>query len=177
MNLTVLISIILVYFAIMSGLAYYGYKQTQTEADYLLAGRNVHPVVMSLSYGATFISTSSLIGFGGVASQYGFSLLWLAFLNIVLGIFVAFAVLGTRIRKLSADLNAYTFSSFLGKRYDSTSITVFSGAMIFLFMPAYTSIVLIGGGRFLQETLGIDFNIALLVLAIIVGFYVFSGVG
>lgn len=175
MNLTVLISIILVYFAIMSGLAYYGYKQTQTEADYLLAGRNVHPVVMSLSYGATFISTSSLIGFGGVASQYGFSLLWLAFLNIVLGIFVAFAVLGTRIRKLSADLDAYTFSSFLGKRYDSTFITVFSGAMIFLFMPAYTSIVLIGGGRFLQETLGIDFNIALLVLAIIVGFYVFSG--
>ncbi|MDA8352327.1 MAG: sodium:solute symporter family protein [Firmicutes bacterium] len=175
MNLPVLVSILVVYFVIMSGLAYYGYKKTQTESDYLLAGRNIHPVVMALSYGATFISTSSLIGFGGVASQYGFSLLWLAFLNIVLGIFVAFAVLGTRIRRLSADMDVYTFSSFLGKRYDSSFITVFSGAMIFLFMPAYTSIVLIGGGRFLQEALGIDFNSALLILAFIVGFYVISG--
>lgn len=175
MNLTILIPLLIVYLAILSGLAYYGYKKTNTEADYLVAGRNINPMVMALSYGATFISTAALIGFGGVSSMYGFSLLWLAFLNIALGIFVAFAVFGTRIRKLSADLGAFTFPSFLGERYHSNFITVFSGIMIFLFMPAYTSIVLIGGGRFLQETLAINFNVALLVLALIVGLYVISG--
>ncbi|WP_257351808.1 sodium:solute symporter family protein [Pseudalkalibacillus decolorationis] len=175
MNLAIMIPLVIVYMAIMSGLAYYGYRKTNTEADYLVAGRNINPVVMALSYGATFISTSALVGFGGVSAVYGFGLLWLAFLNIALGIFVAFALFGTRIRKLSADLNVSTFPSLLGERYNSKFITVFSGIMIFLFMPAYTSIVLIGGGRFLQETLSVNFNIALLLLALIVAIYVISG--
>lgn len=175
MNLALLIPIVVVYFIIMTGLAYYGYKKTNSESDYLIAGGNINPAVMALSYGATFISTSSLIGFGGVSASYGFGLLWLAFLNIALGVFVAFAIFGTRIRKLSKELNVFTFPSLLGERYQSKFITVFSGVMIFVFMPAYTSIVLVGGGRFLEETFGINFNVGLLVLAIIVGLYVISG--
>src|SRR5699024_5902190 len=175
MNLSVLIPILAGYILILSGLAYYGYKKTRTEADYLIAGGNVNPIVMALSYGATFISSSSLIGFGGVSAMNGFGLLWLAFLNIALGIFVAFAVFGKRIRKLSVKLNVFTLPSLLGARYESKFITVFSGIMIFVFMPAYTSIVLVGGGRFLQETLGFNYNMSLFILAIFVGFYVISG--
>ncbi|MFD2924521.1 sodium:solute symporter family protein [Halobacillus naozhouensis] len=175
MNLTILIPLVLGYIGIMSGLAYYGYKKTVTQEDYLVGGRDTNSVVMALSYGATFISTSSMVGFGGVASVYGMGLLWLAFLNIVLGIFVAFAVFGKRIRRMSLHLNASTFPTFLGKYYKSRFITVFSGTMIFIFMPAYTSIVLIGGGRFLQESLSINFNIALFLLAVIVSLYVISG--
>ncbi|KAB7707045.1 sodium/solute symporter [Bacillus aerolatus] len=175
MNFAVLIPILLLYLGIMSALAYYGYKTTRSEADYLVGGRDINPTVMALSYGATFISTSSLIGFGGVASLYGFGLLWLCFLNIVFGVFVSFVFFGTRIRKVSAQLEAYTFAELLGKRYQSKFITVFSGIIIFVFMPAYTSIVLVGGGRFLQETLSMNYNVALLVLAIVVGFYVLSG--
>ncbi len=175
MNMAVLIPLCIVYISIMTGLAYYGYKKTSTKADYLVGGRNINPVVMALSYGATFISTSALVGFGGAGSIFGMGLLWLAFLNIVLGIFVAFAVFGTRIRKLSRKLDVSTFPTLIGKQYDSKFITVFAGAMIFIFMPAYTSIVLIGGGRFLQESLSLNFNVALFVLAAIVALYVISG--
>ncbi|MGM7702363.1 sodium:solute symporter family protein [Pseudalkalibacillus sp. Hm43] len=175
MNLAVLIPICIVYIGIMSGLAYYGYKKTTTEADYLVGGRNIHPAVMALSYGATFISTSAIIGFGGAAGVFGMGLLWLAFLNIVLGIFVAFAIFGTKIRRLSIELDASTFPTLLGKRYKSNFITVFAGAMIFVLMPAYTSIVLIGGARFLEESLAMNFNIALLILALIIALYVISG--
>ncbi|QST01645.1 sodium:solute symporter family protein [Pontibacillus sp. ALD_SL1] len=175
MTMSILIPLCIVYIGIMSGLAYYGYKKTVTESDYLLGGRNINPVVMALSYGATFISTSALVGFGGVGSIFGMGLLWLAFLNIVLGIFVAFAVFGTRIRRLSIELDASTFPSLLGKRYGSKFITIFAGAMIFIFMPAYTSIVLIGGGRFLQESLSLNFNLSLFILAAIIALYVISG--
>ncbi|KKB44372.1 sodium:solute symporter family protein [Bacillus thermotolerans] len=175
MNFTILIPMILVYTGIMSALAYYGYKTTRTEADYLVGGRQIHPTVMALSYGATFISTSSLIGFGGVSASHGFGLLWLCFLNIVFGVFLSFVFFGTRIRKLSNQLGAYTFAELLGKRFQSKFITVFAGLVIFILMPAYTSIVLVGGGRFLQETLSMNYNVALLVLAIIVGLYVLSG--
>ena len=98
MNLPLLIGIIIVYLAIMSWLAYLGNKQTRTAEDYLVAGRRIHPLVMALSYGATFISTSAIIGFGGASALYGFGMLWLAFLYIIVGIFVAFAVFGVRLR-------------------------------------------------------------------------------
>ncbi|WP_079525919.1 sodium:solute symporter family protein [Halobacillus hunanensis] len=175
MNLAVLIPLCIVYIAVMSWLAYYGYKKTTSQSDYLVGGRNINPIVMALSYGATFISSSAMVGFGGVASIYGFGLLWLAFLNIVLGVFVAFAIFGKKIRRLSIKLDATTFPTLLGKHYDSKFITVFSGIVIFIFMPAYTSIVLIGGGRFLQETLSINFDIALLVLAAVIALYVIGG--
>ncbi|WP_101845010.1 sodium:solute symporter family protein [Halobacillus sp. Marseille-P3879] len=175
MNLTILIPLLLIYIGVMSALAYYGYKKTVTQEDYLIGGRDTNPIIMALSYGATFISTSAMVGFGGVASVYGMGLLWLAFLNIVLGIFVAFAIFGKRIRRMSKKMNATTFSTFLGKYYDSNFITTFSGVMIFIFMPAYTSIVLIGGGRFIQETLSLNYNIALLLIALIVAVYVITG--
>ncbi|MFZ3578411.1 sodium:solute symporter family protein [Virgibacillus sp. DJP39] len=175
MNYMVLVIVCLIFIAIMSALAYYGYTKTNSRADYLVGGRTISPFVMALSYGATFISTSALVGFGGVSSLFGFSLLWLAFLNIGLGVLVAFAVFGTRIRRLSVTLDAYTFPDLLGKRYKSKFMTIFTASMIFLFMPAYTSIVLVGGGRFLQESLSINYDIALFILAIIVGIYVISG--
>ncbi|PTX64594.1 SSS family solute:Na+ symporter [Melghirimyces profundicolus] len=175
MNLSLLIGMVIVYLGVMSWLAFLGNRQTRTAEDYLVAGRNVHPAVMALSYGATMISTSAIIGFGGAAAVFGFGLLWLAFLNIVVGIFVAFAIFGVRLRKMSQNLDATTFPTLLGKRYHSKFIAVFSGLMIFLFMPAYTSIVLIGGGRFLQETLKVDYNIGLLLLAVIVALYVITG--
>ncbi len=175
LNLAVLAVISLLYFGVLTLLSYLGYKHTVSAEDYLVAGRSMNPWIMSLSYGATFISTSAIVGFGGVAAMYGFSLLWLAFLNIVLGVWIAFAYLGTRIRRMSTQLNVSTFASLLGERYDSKAITALSGLAIFIFMPAYTSIILIGGARFLEEAFTLDYNVALLILAIIVGLYVLTG--
>jgi len=89
-----LIVFTIIYLAITIYLSYLGYKKTTTVSDYLLAGRQVHPVTMSLSYGSTYISTSAIIGFGGVSALYGFSMSWLAFLNILVGVWIAFVVFG-----------------------------------------------------------------------------------
>ncbi len=175
MNLPILTVMVIVYLAIMTNLVYLGYRQTKTSDDYLIAGRDIHPWVMALSYGATFISTSAIVGFGGVAGFFGFSLLWLTFLNIVLGILVAFAVFGVRIRKMAKNLGSNTFAGFLGQRYGSDKLRIFSGIMIFILMPAYTSAILVGGARFLEESLMMDYNVALLVLSLIVGIYVITG--
>ena len=175
MNIPILTVVILIYLAIMTGLMALGYKNTKTDVDYMVAGRNMHPWVMALSYGAAFISTSAIIGFGGAAGVFGFSLLWLTVLNVSVGIFLAFALFGVRIRRMSSNLNCDTFPSLLGARYQSKGLTAFAGLLIFLLMPAYTSAILIGGARFLQDALSVPFNVSLLVLAILVGVYVISG--
>ncbi|MGC8744665.1 MAG: sodium:solute symporter family protein, partial [Verrucomicrobiia bacterium] len=48
---------VLVYLAATAYLGWLGYRGTKNATDYLLAGRKAHPVIMALSYGATFIST------------------------------------------------------------------------------------------------------------------------
>lgn len=83
-ELTILI--VLFYLVLILGLGYYGYQRTKKVEDYMVAGRNTHPMVIALSYGATFISTSAIVGFGGTAAQYGMSLMWLTVLCIVVGV-------------------------------------------------------------------------------------------
>ena len=175
MNTWVLGSLILVYMLGIAYLGYRGFRKTSGKQDYLLAGRSANPFVMAMSYGAAFISTSALVGFGGIAGQFGMGLMWLTFMNIAIGIVFAFLVFGYRTRRIGAVLEANTFPEFLGNRFQSNSIKIFIALIIFLFMPLYSSVVLIGGARFLQEVMGINYGIALTVFAAVVACYVIFG--
>ena len=167
--------VIVAYLAVIGYLGFMGYKQTKNTTDYLIAGRDTHPFVMALSYGATFISTAAIVGFGGVAAWLGNSLLWLTFFNIFVGIFIAFVFLGNPTRKMGIRLGAHTFPEFLGKRFDSKFIQIFGGLLIIAFMPLYAAAVLIGGTHFIASYFGADYHLSLLVFSIIITGYVIAG--
>ena len=130
---------------------------------------------MALAYGSTFISTSAIVGFGGAAALFGMGLLWLTLLNIFFGIFVAFVVFGRATRRIGAELDAHTFPELLGRRFRSRFIQGFAGVTIALLMPLYAAAVLIGGARFVEVQLSLDFKLALFVFAAIVVSYVLFG--
>ena len=175
MNTVVLGILIIGYVLVIGFLGYRGYRQTKVRRDYLVAGRTTHPFVMAMSYGAAFISTSALVGFGGIAGQVGMGLLWLVFMNIAIGVFAAFVWFGRRTRRMGVALSAATFPEFIGKRYRSNGLKLLVAGIIFLFIPLYSSVVLIGGARFLQEVMMIDYRIALALFAGIVAVYVIFG--
>jgi solute:Na+ symporter, SSS family len=108
------ILVVLLYLFVTAYLGWLGYRGTKTTTDYLVAGRKAHPFIMSLSYGATFISTSAIVGFGGVAGVFGMSLLWLTFCNIFIGIFIAFIFLGEPTRKTGASAGRAHVSGVAG---------------------------------------------------------------
>ncbi|MDD1775647.1 MAG: sodium:solute symporter family protein [Methanobacterium sp.] len=174
-DILVLSIIVLIYLALVIYVGYVAWRRTKSADDYMVAGRTTHPFIMALSYGATFISTAAIVGFGGTAGVYGMGLLWLTFLNILVGIFIAFVFFGKRTRKIGHNLSALTFPEFLSKRFNSRFIQYFSGAVIFLGMPLYAAVVLIGMARFVETTLNINYNFALVALAVIVALYVIFG--
>ena len=174
-NKGMLYGMLAVYLGITVLLGYLGYRHTRSAKDYLIAGGNVHPFLMSLAYGSTFISTSAIVGFGGAAGVYGMSLLWLTVFNIFVGIFVAFVFFGSKTRKLAAELQVRTFPEFLGARFDSPFIRRFSAGVISLTMPLYAAAVMIGGARYMEESLNMSYVTALTVFAVIVLAYVFFG--
>lgn len=164
-----------IYLSILAFLSLKAYQGTKTTQDFMLGGRQIHPMVMALSYGATFISTSAIVGFGGNAGLFGMSLLWLTFLNIFVGVFVAFLIFGKRTRKLGHNLDAHTFPELLGARFKSRFIQGYSAAVILLFMPLYAAAVLKGGVGYLATQYNLDFNVTLLFYVMIIALYVSMG--
>ena len=167
--------VVVLYLLIIMFLGWLGFRRTRSAEDYLVAGRKTHPYVMAMSYGATFISTSAIVGFGGVAGMFGMSLLWLVFFNIFVGIFLAFVFLGGPTRKIGHRLDAHTFPELLGRRYQSKFIQVFAGLIIAVFIPLYASAVLIGGCEFLSNHFQVHYEAALLIFSILIAVYVVVG--
>ncbi|MEG1748097.1 MAG: sodium:solute symporter family protein [Tannerellaceae bacterium] len=175
MSTLVLGIIVIIYMFVIAWLGYLGYKKTKTASDYLLGGRKMNPVIMALSYGATFISASAIVGFGGVAATFGMGIQWLCLLNMFMGVVVAFIFFGRPTRKLGAEYNARTFPQLLGMHYKSRPIQIFIAAVIFIGMPLYAAVVMKGGAVFIEQMFNIDLHIALLAFTLIVAAYVITG--
>ena len=164
-----------IFAAVFTFLGYLGYKKTKTADDYYVAGRSMGPIVIAFSYGATFISAVALIGFSGIASVFGLSLLWLAFLNIFVGILIAFIFYGFRTRKMGLSLKAVTLPEMLGNRFNSTRLQSVSGLIIAIFMIAYASAVFLAIASLFQVTFGISYQLCVIIFTVVVGLYLVVG--
>ena len=100
-------------------LGWYGYKNTSDNQDFLLGRNKASPLIIALSYGATFLSASAVIGFGVQSAVHGMSLMWLCFLNLFAGLIVAFLIFGKRTRRIGRKLGAATFADLMGKIFHS----------------------------------------------------------
>ncbi|WP_049796207.1 sodium:solute symporter family protein [Methanomassiliicoccus luminyensis] len=165
----------IVYLGVTMYLGYLGYKQTKGADDYMVAGRKVHPWIIGISYGATFISTSAIVGFGGIGAMYGLGVIWLTVLNIGLGILVAFILYGKRTRRIGQQLKAVTFPDLLGKRFNSPFMQYATGILILIAMPLYCAAIIIGGAWFIHTTFGLDYGLSLVGFAAITALYVVFG--
>ncbi len=167
--------VVLIYMSITLYVGYSGYKKVKGSDDFMLAGRKARPFIIGLSYGATFISTSAIVGFGGLSAQLGMGMIWLTVLNIGVGILVAFLVFGKRANALGHKLKAVTLPDLLGKRYNSPFMQYGPAVVILSGMPLYAAAVMLGGVRFIQTTLGVQFEIALLAFVLVTAVYVIGG--
>jgi len=168
---------IIAFVAVTLLLGWYGYKNTRDNQEFMLGRSKASPVIIALSYGATFLSASAVIGFGGQAAVHGMSLMWLCFLNLFLGLVVAFLIFGKRTRRAGLKHRASTFADLMGKIYASKGIRAFTAILIIVMMPIYAAAVLKGGVNSLATIMGLNefYNYILIALAIIVAVYVVYG--
>src|SRR5574344_2833557 len=175
MNTFTLGLIVLVYLLSLAYRGWLGYRKTSSASDYLIGGGEMNPIVMALSYGATFISASAIVGFGGVAAAFGMGIQWLCMLNMLVGVIIAFIFFGLRTRRMGAKMGVSTFPQFLGKYYKSRGVQVFTAAVIFIAMPVYAAVVMKGGAVFIEQIFNVDYNISLLIFTLVIAAYVIAG--
>lgn len=176
-NLTIFGVMAAIFIVVTLFLGIYGYKNTKNNEEFLLGRNKTSPVIIALSYGATFLSASAVIGFGGQAAVHGMSLMWLCFLNLFVGLMVAFIIFGKRTRRIGRKVGASTFADLLGKVYHSKGIRAFTAILIIVMMPIYTAAVLKGGVNSLASITGLTdyYNYILIALSLVVAVYVVYG--
>ena len=176
-SIPIFVAMLVIFAAVTIFLGLYGYRNTKNNAEFLLGRNKTNPVIIGLSYGATFLSASAVIGFGGQAATHGLTLMWLCFLNLFVGLFVAFLVFGPRTRKIGRKLGAATFADLLGKMFKSKGIRAFTAVLIIVMMPIYCAAVLKGGVNSVAVLTGLTdyYDLILVAMAIIVGLYVVYG--
>lgn len=164
------------YIGVLVYLTWIGYcGSSHTAYDYTVTRGDTNQYIVALSYGSTFISTAAIVGFGGVAAWIGNSMLWLAFLNIAVGIVFAFKVLAEPTNALRKRYSASTFAELMAAKYQSRAIRVAIACVIALFMPLYAAAVIIGGTEFIVAYYQTDYNTTLIVLGLFTALYVIIG--
>ena len=78
------------YLCLVALIAYYGYSRTVDEADFLVAGREVGPIVGAGTLLASQISASTVIGAVGIHYLFGLGFIWV-WVGILVGWLVALA--------------------------------------------------------------------------------------
>ncbi|MGB3531928.1 MAG: sodium/proline symporter [Microcoleaceae cyanobacterium] len=177
MNDSVWVAVTFVFFLLLfTGVGIYSTTQQQnTTADYLLASRKVNPWLIALSAMATGQSGLLFIGQVGFAYKIGVSSLWLT-LGWAIGDYIAWLWIFKKLRILSEDRNAETVSDFLGQENKGYRlVTVISALITITFLGSYAAAQLVAGSKALNAVFGWNYHLGIIIGAVIVVLYCFSG--
>ena len=150
-------------------------RKQNTTTDYLLANRNVNPWLTALSAMATGQSGFLFIGQVGFAYQLGISSLWLT-IGWLIGDYLAWYFVFQPLREISEETASDTVSSFLSQNIKGSRIIAIISALItIIFLGSYAAAQLVAGSKALNAVFGWNYNLGIIIGAVIVIVYCFSG--
>ena len=150
-------------------------QKQDTTTDYLLAGRKVNPWAIALSALSTGQSGFLFTGQVGYAYTQGLSSIWLA-IGWAIGDYLAWALVFKRLREFSAASNSETVPAFLAQRQPGYRwIAIISALITIFFLSTYAAAQLLAGSKALNSLFGWNYAWGIIIGAVIVVAYCFSG--
>ena len=154
------------------------YSSTQkqdTTADYLLAGRTVGPWLVALSALSTGQSGFLFTAQVGYAYTQGISSIWLA-IGWAIGDYLSWLLVFRQLRETSEASDSETVPAFLAqKQKGHRLISAVSALITIFFLGAYAAAQLLAGSKALSSIFGWDYAWGVVIGAVIVVAYCFSG--
>ncbi|HRJ04500.1 MAG TPA: sodium/solute symporter, partial [Ignavibacteria bacterium] len=153
-----------------------GMRKTRSFNDYFLGGGKIGAWMTAFTYGTAYFSAVLFIGFAGqVGWNFGYSGLWIAVFNSLVGVLGVWWLMGHRIKKMSVEYKVSTLPEYLEKRYNSKALKLYSSIAIFLLFIPYSAAVFIGLSYLFKVTFNIDYTVALLFMGGFTGLYLVLG--
>ena len=135
---------------------------------------NSSNLYVGFSYGATLISTSAIIGFGGLAGWLGYSVFLLP-ICMMITIYLATVYIGPKIHEINLKLKAKTFIELISRHYHSALLRRILAISTVILIPFYCTAVMIGVGKYIESTIGINYIVSLTIFSLIVFATIFYG--
>jgi sodium/proline symporter len=151
--------------------------KNKNQADYLLAGRSMGPLVASLSASASSSSAWTLLGVSGAAYAWGLSAVWL-FPSCVGGFLLNWFVIAPRLRRKSQQTGALTLTEFLTGEEGLEKRRAFAAIASFIILFSllfYVASQFQGSAKTFQSTFGLSEQTSILVGSTIILFYTLLG--
>ena len=146
-----------------------------TTSDYLLAGRSVNAWAIALSALSTGQSGFLFTAQVGYSYTQGLSAIWLA-IGWAIGDYLAWTLVFKRLRLLSEATESETVPAFLAQKQPGYRwISVISALITIFFLGTYAAAQLLAGSKALNSLFGWDLAWGIIIGAIIVVIYCFSG--
>ncbi|MDI9347849.1 MAG: hypothetical protein QM538_05040 [Methylacidiphilales bacterium] len=158
-------------FVVMSLLiSYYAAKRTKTKEDFYTAGGKLSGFQNGLAIAGDFISAASFLGVTGLVFLFGFDGLLFG-LGAVSAWGVVFFLMAERIR----NLGKHTFVDVVTFRFEPRRLRMFSVVTTLFIVVFYLIAQMVGAGKLIQILFGLEYWVALCVIALLVLMYVFFG--
>lgn len=169
-DLRVLSVVATTYFAIVLGVSVWGYRRTETEEDFLAAGRSIGPWVGGAVLAATQISAGTFVGTLGRHYLTGVSWIWIWF-GVWFGWVLSALLVAPKLRRFGA----LTVADYVGKRFASEGARTLAAALIIVTYTIFLIAQFQAIGEIASAIFGVAPMTAMLALLASTGFYTALG--
>ena len=164
------------YIVVLIAIGVITYLRAKSYSDYTLAGRSNNKWVAAISAESSDMSGWLLMGLPGAAFAGGFSSIWIM-IGLIFGTMINWMYVANRLRIATEVYNVYSITEYFEKRVNdkSGSVALVSGIAIIVFMIINASAEIIGSGKLLNATFGLDYSTGIVIGLVIVVLYTFLG--
>ena len=170
------IALLVLFFAVMTGVGIACRKSTSSVQGFVLGSRNVGSWLTAFAFGTSYFSAVIFVGYAGQFGwKYGLASTWIGLGNALIGSLLAWRILGRRTRLMTQRLQSSTMPDFFGNRFSSPALKVAASVIVFLFLIPYTASLYNGLSRLFSMAFGVDYAWCVLGMAVLTGIYVLVG--
>jgi cation/acetate symporter len=157
-------------FGLIIGLTMYVAKQTHSASDFYAAGRSVTGMQNGWAIAGDYLSAASFLGIAGLISLYGYD----GFMYSV-GWLVAYITVLLVIAEPCRNIGKYTLGDILAFRNNPKAAKVVAALSTVTVSTFYLTAQMVGGGVLVKTLIGIDYEISVIAVGILMLTYVVFG--
>lgn len=163
------------YFVGMLAIGYFCNKKYANNVDgFFAGGKNLGPWVFALTYGSTYLSSSTFVGNTATAYSGGLAYLFMPLAQMLL-LPLGLIFFSHILRKMSQSLDVVTIPAYLEKRFKSPAAGMITSLIIVIFFIPYLVGIVKASALSLGALLGVEYKIGVLVIAFISFVYLMFG--
>jgi len=140
-----------------------------------VANREVRDWLLAFTFGATYFSSVVIVVGGAWAYMWGPTTLLIPLLNVVVGAFLAFIVVGRKIARLSLELDALTVPELLAKIHGSSVLQRVFGIVTSAGLTLYAATVISAVSAMVGTVFHVDLRLAAFIIAGVMALYIALG--